>query len=350
MHMNNIHNESTNEIEEIEINGNDNSVKIDNSVNITYNIIVNVNQRENLKNKMDGSSHEFTMFYLNKCNYLHKDGYEFAICSNICYNYEFMSEHVHVRFKEGIISDFFKFKLVTVSGSVYRYKRKDGTEDYAIDVEEIIDVKDRFICKNFNIQQSIKNIDVFDQVLENYPDEILYDMVQNQLSMLDLSFVDINNNIRPGFLSGIIMTRYFLNTQLKSLVNQQSVLRNANRECLVDVFKLISKILYDVDKHIIYKWEHLMKELNLICNYLQQVTKDVKDRNDDDNKIAFNNLKEFGRKIDCNNVKKLHGMNAIYNKNYGFSYPENIEEFENELRERVLCYMLTKGYVKSKNK
>lgn len=328
-----------------EINGNNNT--INNSINITYNIIVNINQRENLKELNNGQSYEFTMMYINQVHYLKKKGYEYAICSNVCHDYQFISDHVHVRFKYNIISDFFRHKIINAVGKVYKYERKDGTIDYAINVDEIINVSDRLPFCKFNIHDKITNIEVFDEVLNNFSDDNIYDIVQNQLTMLDMSLKFDDFQVKPGFISGIILTRYFLNTQLRSLVNQQSVLRNANRDCLIDIFKLTSNILYEMDKCNMYKWCHLISKLNETCNYLQGVeTLDFKDEKIE--RLVNDNITTFGEKIDFNMHNKLFRMCKLYNKNYGFNYPENVEEFENKLRERVLCYMVTKGYVKLK--
>lgn len=330
-----------------EINGNNNTVNIDNSVNITYNIIVNINQRENLKELNNGQSYEFTMMYINQVHYLKKKGYEYAICSNVCHDYQFISDHVHVRFKYNIISDFFRHKIINAIGKVYKYERKDGTIDYAINVDEIINVSDRLPFCKFNIHDKITNIEVFDEVLNNFSDDNIYDIVQNQLTMLDMSLKFDDFQVKPGFISGIILTRYFLNTQLRSLVNQQSVLRNANRDCLIDIFKLTSNILYEMDKCKMYKWCHLISKLNETCNYLQGVeTLEFKDEKIE--RLVNDNITTFGEKIDFNMHNKLFRMCKLYNKNYGFNYPENVEEFESKLRERVLCYMVTKGYVKLK--
>lgn len=335
---NSANNSSTNDI-----HGDHNS--INNSINITYNIIVNINQRENLKDKQDGKTYEFTMFYINEVNYLKQKGYKFAICTNLCYNYEFMSDHVHVRFRDNMICDYFNLKLITVKGKVYKYKRKDGTYDYAINVEEIIDVSDRICHSNFKIYDKVIDSDSFDEIFDNCQKEMLCDMVQNQLSLLDISLA-VNGQIRPGFVTGIILTRYFLNTQLRSLVNQQSVLRKARKECLIDIYKLTSYIIYSIDKGEIYKWDKLLSELNLICNYLQGVFINNKERTESDREKIYDNLKSFGEIVGSVDVKQLQNMNRVYNKNYGFRYPDNKDQFEEELRCRVLRYMLTKGYIK----
>ena len=54
----------------------------------------------------------------------------------------------------------------------------------------------------------------------------------------------------------------------------------------------------------------------------------------------------FGDKIKCNDVRKMNHMSYLYNKNYGFKYPENVEEFEYKLKENTMQYLVTKGVYK----
>lgn len=53
--------------------------------------------------------------------------------------------------------------------------------------------------------------------------------------------------------------------------------------------------------------------------------------------------------INSGNYKKLHGICKVYNRNVGYSYPSNKEEFENKLRFNSLAYLLSKGYFKLNN-
>ena len=257
----------------MEINNSFNpNVNIDgdnNTVNITYNIVINIDQRGNLEDKQDGKTHEFTMFFIKEVDNLKKKGYKYALCTNVYSGHMFLSDHVHVRFNENMICDWFNHKLLNVEGKVYKYKRKDGTFDYAINVDKIANVSERLFTNDYKLfKGDITNINKFDSLIDNIPNDILYDIVQQQINTIDIPSM-MNKDLCPGFLSGIILTRYFLNTQLKALVNQQSVLRNAKRECLIDVLKMLSYIMYKIDDYTFFEWIDVLKGINEVCNYLQ---------------------------------------------------------------------------------
>lgn len=333
------------------VNTGDNNINtVDNS--ITYNITINIDQRGNLKNLYDGKEHEFVMFCIEERDDIKKvEGTKMVLCTNIYSNYEFITDHAFVTFPEKWYDEFSNFNLMKVKAKIYKYKRGDGTEDYSFVVTNILDMTNRMINLpkgQFLINKHPDTVEYFDNNIELISDEDLYDIVFEQLMLLDTT-ISNNNNIRQGFISGLIMTRYFLNTQLQLLSNQQKVLRNISRESLIDIFKLLSTIMYSIDKGETYLWRHMLKQSNEFCNYFQGIEYDFTNRTKEERQIIFNNLKLFANRIDSGNYKKLHGICKVYNRNVGYSYPSNKEEFENKLRFNSLSYLLSKGYFKLNN-
>lgn len=316
----------------------------DNSFNIVNNFNINIDQRGNLKSRHDGREHEFTMFCIEEGQYLQKEkGYRKVLCTNIYSNYEFITDHCFVKFPELWYDTFCNFNLIKVKGIVYEYKRNNETQDYSIEVTEILDMSNRiqeYLKGTFGINKEPNSVESFDNILKLISNENLYDLVQEQLYLLDTT-ISTKCYIRQGFISGMITTRYFLNTQL--LVNQQAVLRNSSREVLIDILKIVSYLIYNIDKCEIYLWRHLLKELNKMCNYFQGIKYDFIDRSKDEKQEIFDSLKEFASRINCNTHKKLHGNCKVYNRNVGYIYPKDIDEYEEKLKYSTLSYLLSKG-------
>lgn len=327
--------------------GDNNINTVDNS--ITYNITINIDQRGNLKNLHDGKEHEFVMFCIEEREDIKKvEGTRMVLCTNIYSNYEFITDHAFVTFPEKWYDEFSNYNLIKVKAKVYKYKRGDGTEDYSFIVTSILDMTNRMINLprgQFLINKYPNTIEQFDENMSWISDEDLYDIVFEQLMILDTT-ISNNNNIRQGFISGLIMTRYFLNTQLQLLTNQQKVLRNVSREALIDIFKLLSTIMYSIDKGETYLWRHILQQVNEICNYFQGIKYEFNNRTKEERQIIFNNIKVFANKIIINNYKKLHGICKVYNRNIGYLYPSDNKKFEEILRFNALSYLLSKGYFK----
>lgn len=327
--------------------GNNNINTVDNS--ITYNIMINIDQRGNLKNLHDGKEHEFVMFCIEEREDIKKvKGTKMVLCTNIYSNYEFITDHAFVTFPEKWYDDFTNYNLIKVKAKIYKYKRGDGTEDYSFIVTEILDMTNRMINlprEQFLINKHPNTIELFDENMNWMSDEDLYDIVFEQLMILDTT-ISNNNNIRQGFISGLIMTRYFLNTQLQSLVNQQKILRNVSREVLLDIFKLLSTIMCNIDKGEMYLWRHLLNQINKICNYFQGIEYNINNLSRTNRNIINDNLNKFKLKINCLEHNKLFGRCKVYNRNIGYLYPSDTKEFEEILRFNALSYLLSKGYFK----
>lgn len=325
------------------ISGDNNN--FDNSINITYNFTVNIDQRGNLKYKNDGQVYKFTMYCVDEVEYIYEEGYVFSVCINVFSDYEFLTDHVHIKFPKSLYCDYHKQKVMTILGKVYEYERGNNTKDYGIEVIDILDIRDRLGMLNIHMPINKNNTNKFDEVMDHYKREDIFEMVSHQLAYIDTVITQATNT-NPGFVSGFIMTRYFLNSQLQSLVNQRTALQFASKECLIDLYKLLSYIMFMAEDKVLTSWYKLFLHVSKVCNYFQGVYKPFEERTKEERDDIFNNLKEFGKKIGMNNAKKVQHINTLYNKNIGFIYDENPQLLEKEMKDAVISYMLTRGILK----
>ena len=193
------------------------------------NINVNIDQRGNLKDRFDGQEYEFDLFGIQVSNLKKEEGYDKVLCVNVYSNYEFITDHAFVKFPDNFYADDYNYSLIKIIGKVYKYKRADGTEDYSIEVVKIMDICNRMIgiFKNdFGIIKETGDISEYNILMNMVKEDFLYDIVQEQLQLFDM-VVSLKSNVRKGFMTSYLLTRYFLNTQLQAMVNQRIVLREA---------------------------------------------------------------------------------------------------------------------------
>lgn len=321
---------------------------IDNSINYNINITT---ERGNLKERFSHSEiSEYVMFCISERKDIPKEkGFKFVLCTNVYSGYEFMIDHVHVKFPDKYYDELNNFSIVKIKGKVYEYIRSDKTKDLSIEVLDILDMSNRFLEFNrgmfrLNREPDESTVESFNDIINNYEDENLYDIIYEQLLILDGQLTN-GTYINQGFITGLIMTRYFLNTNLRLLVNQKNALRTASKEALIDIFKILSYIIYGINQGEVFLWRNLLRSLNMVCNYLQGIKHDFNNISVNEKKEISININKFKSKINQErSTKKLYGTCRTYNKNTGYSYPQNVIEFEEGLRFTALTYLLSKGY------
>lgn len=332
----------------ITINGNSNNINC-----VILNI--SIDQRGNLKDKHNQEEYEFDMFCIEKAKNLKETEHNVRVlCTNIYSGYEFITDHAFIDFPKSMYDKTWNFSLIKVKGIVYKYKRYNQTEDYSFVVTQLLDMSNRIIGNlnnSFKVTGAVANIREyeFNDILKKFTTENLYDITYEQLLLLDTK-LSTYSSINQGFISGLIMTRYFLNTQLQLLVNQKNALRKASREVLIDLIKLFSYVMYEVDKGDVFTWKQFLCSLNLVCNYLQGICYDFEGRTKQQRQTVFENIDDFRNKIGCNESAKLHKISKTFNGDTGYEYPGNEEYFENILMCRVIDYLIAKRYIKIENK
>lgn len=321
---------------------------IDNSINYNINITT---ERSNLKERFKNNEiSEYVMFCISERKDIPKEpGFKFVLCTNVYSGYEFMIDHVHVKFPEKYYDELDNFSIVKIKGKVYEYTRGDKTKDISIEVLDVLDMSNRFLKFNrgmfrLNREPDRNVVENFDKIINKYEDENLYDIIYEQLLILDGQLTN-GTYINQGFITGLIMTRYFLNTNLRLLVNQKNALRTASKEALIDIFKILSYLIYGINQGEVFLWRNLLRSLNTVCNYLQGINHDFNNITIDEKEELSKNINKFKIKINQErSTKKLYGTCRTYNKNTGYSYPQDISEFEEGLKFTAMSYLLSKGY------
>lgn len=327
------------------------------TTNIHYNFNnENINDRINLKDRLRKGVFEYEMFCIGVNEKLKKeDNFIMVTCVNIHSKYQFVSDHVHVKFLAKEYGDAMKYNLIKVRGFVYEYTRKDGSKDYGIQVNKTLDFVNRL---PYNITRGCyclvnknrfnENFNVIERLLIDIPKEQLYDIVNEQLDLLDSTLTTNCNITNQGFVKEYIMTRYFLNTKIQSQTYQTNALYKSNKEVLIDMLQLLSYILYEINNGEIFTWRHIMNKINLFCNYKHGIIFDISEDIDKQRKrIISNNILEFKNKIkEITKNKIMFGLSRAYNKNIGYHYPTDIDKFKYHINEACFIYLYTKGFIK----
>lgn len=328
------------------------TINIDNSNKI---ININIYDRFNLKERNNGKEYEYDLFCINKYDRCKKsiNNHVVVTCINVHSNYKFMTDHIHVNFPEKLYDDSDAYSLMKVKGIVYEYTRTNGTKDYSMIVTEILNRSNRMlgVVKNIFGVKFNKfdrgSIDIYMNKIEEMDNNQLSELVVREVESID-SFLSASDMFFPGFISNSIFTYYFLNTKLDYLEQQKLCVRYLPNEVLIDLGLLFSTVIRGINAGEIYLWRHLFKKVSEICNVLQGVEKDLLMKtksNRKDYDIIDINIKEFSNKIEAEQVKKNFTKIRIRNKDFGYLYPENVEEFKDAMKCNLISYALCRGYL-----
>lgn len=343
----------------------DNSINIDNStlgnlINDSFNTtIYNYNnQRINLKERDDGKEYEYVMYCVGQNKKAKKSLNDCLIvtCINIHSYYDFITDHAHLDLPLNIYNDdIFKHNIIKFKGVVQKYTRANGTEDYTIKISNILDMSNRInsIHNNalklpnntFTEEALIKGKTLIDKITT----EELYEFVIRQLDLIDISICSQDNTLYPGFITNLILSQYLLTSKLDLMSKQDLCIRDLSREAIIELALILSFILVEINKEEcnLYLWKHLFIKLSVICNVLQGINKDLtlsNKKNRDEYKNIYENITYFAGKINTLDVKKMIDKIRNRHKDFGFLYPENEEEFKDELYTNLVKILYFKGY------
>ena len=342
------------------INNIDNS--IDNSVNITNHF----NQRINLKERFEKGNieHEYSAYCVGKFgNKAYKGCVPITFINIHSYN-QFMYDHMHINVPKDWYSElYFNDSIMKFKGTVLPYTRGNGTLDYSIKITEIYtDQTSKRTQINYSNSLKFRNIILKEEHINELKNYIINGMLQETLAeftiriltLLDSALASIDNSFYSGFITNFILTQYFLNTSLNEQCNQIYIIRQLDKEILLDLALIISNVImtYNIDSNKLYKYKDLFSYICNICNVLQNINKNcgkyTKGKNSEF--IELNsNLNLFGNKINHDNTNKMFDKIKRRHKDFGFSFPENKEEFENELYVNLIKLLCNLGYINVKN-
>lgn len=336
---------------------------IDNSDrSVNYNIN-NYELRWNLKDRYNPENpieYEYSAYCVGRYGKKIFDNYISITCVNLHSNNLFMHDHIHIKLPVDWYEDsIFDNNVMKFKGIVEPYTRSNNTIDYTINVSKVISITNRIhgIHNNSLRLTPLKFTDHFLEsakyTIENeLSKDIIVEFVIRLLTILDTSICSQDDVIYLGFVSNIILSYYFMNTNLNDLCQQKYLLREFNKEILLDIGKIVSTVMISIneDKNSIYLWRHLFILVSKICNVLQGISKDTSKRNKrnkDEFEDVFNALKLFGNKINSKNTKKMFNKLKMRHVDFGYKYPEDKEKFENLLWDNLCKMFYYQGYLKS---
>ena len=339
----------------------------DYSINDSFNTTINLNyydQRLNLKERDNGKEYEYVAYCVGlfkaKCIKSLKNCVPIT-CVNLHSDYRFMSDHIHINLPQKFYDDsLFENNIIKFRGIVKPYKRGNGSEDYTIMITKVLCTTNRIhgIWNNsIKLPTNINFTEKFYESCDNWFEEecsteTISEFVIRMLETIDISLCAQDNMFYPGFVTNIILSYYFLNGKLNDMCQQHYFINQLDREILIDLAKITSFIVIEINKkdNNLYLWKHMFMKLSDVCNVLQGIDKDISlktKQNKEEYKIVNDNINNFIEKIGSENHNKVFDKLKNRHRDFGFRYPENIEEFNKKLKEDMYKMFYFKGYVKS---
>lgn len=346
-----------------EINNSLNDYSINDSFNTTINYY---DQRLNLKERNDGKEYEYVAY----CVGLFKNDRKklkdivTVTCVNLHSDYRYMSDHIHIDLPQKIYDDsLFENNIIKFRGIVKPYTRKsNNTTDYTILITNVLCTTNRIhgIWNNsIKLPDSINFTEKFFNSCnkwfeEECSTETIAEFVIRMLETIDISLCAQDNMFYPGFVTNIILSYYFLNGKLNDMCQQHYFINQLDREILIDLAKITSYIVIEINKknNNLYLWKHMFMKLSDVCNVLQGINKDISlktKQNKDEYDNINNNINTFIEKINSEDHNKVFDKLKNRHRDFGFRYPEDVEEFNKELIEDFYKMLYFKGYIVSNN-
>lgn len=339
------------------------------SINDSFNQTNNINiyiERPNIVSRVGHGKYEYDMFCIGEyCKVKDKKTGEIKFirvtCVNVHSKYIFISDHLQVDIPVQLYhKKMFDHSLIKVMAEAYPYKRKDDTKSHSLKVTELLDISNKLIGVNDNYfkldlitvdknnKESVDRYDFVKTVVEKvWSENYLREVVQDQLSTIDES-LSKSNNFCSGFITNMIITYYYLNSKLDDLYKKKLIINELPYEALIDLLKINSYLIYKINMKEIFAWEHLLIELNKICNYIQRIIYDprkITKRNKKEGNDIFNSVKTFISKLEEQNTDKAFSKIRNRNKDFGYIYPEDNDKFEEDLWLYIISYCVSKRCV-----
>lgn len=322
-----------------------------------YSITNNYNVRINLQDRAEnGKTYEYTLFCLHeyKNNKIEEDEIIRVTCINIHSENMFISDHIQIGFPKRLYDDIaYNYSVMKIKAKAYKYKRKNGTYDYGLLVTKVESAVNRighysgrYGCKSL-ITLSKDQKEFYKYIYQNdISQEYICEILLQQINYLE-GIIAESNCIYSGFLFDMITTYYFANNRKHELETKSLYLCNLEKEILIDLLQLFSKIIFKINNGETFMWRQVMQEVNEICNVLQGINKDISkitNKGDKDNDDINHNINEFANKIDSRESKKIFSKIKLRNEDFEYQYPKNINKFKEQLHDYVIWYMFNQKY------
>ena len=318
-------------------------------------------QRYNLKDRYEkgNDEYEYSAYCVGKFGNKAFNGCVPVTFINLHSNNRFMYDHIHINVPKNWYSElFFDSSIMKFKATIKPYNRANGSKDYGLIVTEVFtDSASKRTCisysnslkfKPMNIEDDIYNLAI--ETINNYSQETIAELVIRLLTMLDSSLSSIDQAIYSGFITNFILTQYFLNTSLNEQCNQNYIIRQLDKEVLLDLAKIVSNIIMkiNINSDSMYRYRDIFSYICYMCNFIQKIDKDVskytKKKFEEYNDI-YKKLTKFGEKIDQKDTNKMFDKLKKKHYDFGFKYPENEDKMEKELWCSLLTMTHHLGYI-----
>lgn len=332
-----------------QING-DNGKIIDQSLNITNNYNIRVNLQERAKS---GKVYEYTLFCLHeykRAKNVPKDIVR-VTCINVHSDNMFISDHIHIDFPKRLYNEAaFNYSIMRIKAKAYEYTRTNGTKDLGLIVTKIESAINRIghydgkygtkVLPVLKTDEQLDQREFFKYIYSyDFSHEHLCEILSKHISYLE-GLIAVPNQLYSGFLADMILTYYFANDYKQELETKSLYFHNLNREVIIDLIQLLSKLSFKINNGVIFMWMQFMMELNEICNVLQGIDNNIcyiKDKKNELNK----NIEKFADKIESKETRKIFNKIRIRNEDFEYRYPKDEGKYKEKLHDYVIWYLLS---------
>lgn len=248
----------------------------------------------------------------------------------------YIADHVQMNLKENIYDYKYKSNFIQFEGLAYKYNRKNGTDDYSINITKPV------ICHCDNTSNCNYNDKFFDIELDfnkflNYFYKAEYNDLLRLLNKLTERLNKITIEFGKNFVYNFIINNFMLYNATYDLYNEELQNNKFTYESLISLILILSSTIFKIETtHNIYL-ESVLSYIVYACNVEQGIYT---------YKGATDEFIKFCQNIDIkpNSKRMRKAWNKIILRKYNFGeYPNPLNYTKNEISE--MAYLLLNDYI-----
>lgn len=189
-------------------------------------------------------------------------------------NGKYVSDHIQLNLKEDEYDykyDYCIGNYIRFTGIVNKYVRKDGSEDYSVDIIK----KAMIFSEDYDLDEQpydyLNNkIDIqkIDEYLSNQNISKIYDLIysiRKEINVLTHGFYF------EDFLYYFIINQFTLNTSTYAMYEGDLRDQNMNEDCMIGILVLLGSLLFELKTEEFTNLRKLMANIIMECNVLQGI-------------------------------------------------------------------------------
>lgn len=248
----------------------------------------------------------------------------------------YIADHVQMNLKENIYDYKYKSNFIQFEGLAYKYNRKNGTDDYSINITKPV------ICHCDNTSNCNYNDKFFDIELDfnkflNYFYKAEYNDLLRLLNKLTERLNKITIEFGKNFVYNFIINNFMLYNATYDLYNEELQNNKFTYESLISLILILSSTIFKIETtHNIYL-ESVLSYIVYACNVEQGIYT---------YKGATDEFIRFCQSIDIkpNSKRMKKAWNKIILRKYNFGEnPNPLNYTKNEISE--MAYLLLNDYI-----